>query len=144
RGCPRNTAGVHARRPGKVSLIRAVSFKRLRLNEVFVASVEESVVAVWLVVRSGVEISDDDIGRMSNDVIRVIDLDVSVGFNGKALFGDHVISEVDEGELSLLNRGINVLSVDQPRVEGRFGNRGNWIFGKNQYSVGAIQGKSRT
>ena len=88
--------------------------KRLSLNDVSVARAEEGVVSGWLVVRSGVEISDDDIGGMSKNIIDVIDLDVSVGWNwrAKADIGDRVVAEVDKSEPGVLDRGINIHSVN--------------------------------
>ena len=107
----RKTSSINAWLKAKVTW-RAPSWKRLSLNEVSVDRADESVVADWLVVRSGVEISDDDIGGMSKNIIDVIDLDVSVGWNWKAVIGDHVVAEVDKSEPGVLYRGINIHSVN--------------------------------
>ena len=103
------TSGIDAWLIAKVTW-RAESLKRLRY-EVSVARVDESVVAGRLVVRSGVKISDDDIGGMSKNIIDVIYLDGSVGWIGKAVIGDHVVAEVDKSEPSVPNRCINIHSV---------------------------------
>ena len=80
------TSGIDTWRPGKVAW-RAPSSKRLSLNEVSVDRADEGVVAGRLVVSSGVEISDDDIGGMSKNIIGVIDLGGAVGRNREAVIG---------------------------------------------------------